>query len=188
MSDDLVPTAKALAKRRHGAGRKMDPFYDSFGTLSPHALSFQDSVSDFIYGNWPGPNRETKTRDLMGILEWSPVGLLMDTSDAARAGAVGDYPGALLGVASAGALGPLFERIARKVFDLDYFGKPVRIWANPDTEALKNLIAKSKYKAMRRVQYPTTGDVFMWDAAIQHYMPWWQRSLASILMIKCGIL
>jgi hypothetical protein len=69
----------------------------------------------------------------------------MDANDAVRAGAVGDYPGALLGVASAGAPGPPPKRIGRKCFfDLDYFGKPVRAWTDPDMEALKNLIAKSK--------------------------------------------
>lgn len=76
---------------------------------------------------------------------------------------------------------PHLNGMGRIVFDRDCFGKPVSIWANPDTEALKNLTAKSKYRAMRAgSKIPRQEMCLCGMLAIQHYMPWWQRSLASI--------
>lgn len=72
--------------------------------------------------NWPGPNPETKTQDLMSILEWSPAGSLMDVNDAGRSAGSGDYVGAATGLASIGLPGAPPRKMGRKVFDLDYFG------------------------------------------------------------------
>lgn len=100
MSDDnLRLTARLLAARRHGSGRKMDPFYDSFGELRPYSPSFRERAEEFIRSKWPGPNPETKTRDLITILDWSPAGVLMDVDDAGRSFEA-DYPNGATGDAT----------------------------------------------------------------------------------------
>jgi hypothetical protein len=163
-TDGYRAIAKTLSKRRHSSGRKMDPFYDSFGTLAPYTPTLRENAADFVRQHWPWSNKEEKARDLTTLLDWSPFGGLADAQEAGRALGSGNIPEAIFGIASAGIPGPPLKGWGRKIFDLDYFGKPVRIWSNPEPEALKNLIAKSKYKAMRRVRDPDTGDVFVWDA------------------------
>lgn len=91
MSDENLRFIAPLTARRNGMGRKMDPFYDSFGELKPYNPSLREKAEEFIRSNWPGPNPETKTRDLMTILDWSPAGVLMDVNDAGRSVGSGNY-------------------------------------------------------------------------------------------------
>jgi len=82
---------------------------------------------------------------------------------AAAAGTVATLAGVVPVVGDAAGKG--IRRLARGHFDLDYFGQPVRVLANPSPQQVQGFINRTKYKAARRIHDPKTGETFIWDAA-----------------------
>jgi hypothetical protein len=53
----------------------------------------------------------------------------------------------------------------RAGFTLDYFGTPVRILESPSPQQSAGFLARTKYKAARRLVDPESGKSYIWDAA-----------------------
>lgn len=51
-----------------------------------------------------------------------------------------------------------------KMFNVNYYDQPIRVFRNPRPEALKRFLAGTKHKAARRLTDKSTGDVYHWDA------------------------
>ena len=48
--------------------------------------------------------------------------------------------------------------------EIDYYGEPLRILQNPSPQQMQGFMARTQYKAARRLVDPATGDVYLWDA------------------------
>lgn len=67
---------------------------------------------------------------------------------------------------SASRAGSGSRRNGRGFTEIDYFGQPLRLLQNPASEReIAGFLNRTKYKAARRIVDPTTGDVYLWDAA-----------------------
>ena len=76
-------------------------------------------------------------------------------------GGTGYLAGAAGGVPR-GAVGAFGARPPRNGFEMDWHGTPVQVVENPSQVQLKNLIGKTKYKAVRRL-VDGDGNVYIWD-------------------------
>lgn len=108
---------------------------------------------------------------VMELLGFVPgVGDALDAYDAGRMmGSGSPWAGASLlgatmlpGVGAEGA-----RKAARRIsstFDLDYFGRPLKVLQNPSPKKLQGFMGRTKHKAARMLKDPDTGDMFVWDA------------------------
>jgi hypothetical protein len=65
---------------------------------------------------------------------------------------------------------------------LDHFGHELRVLQNPSPQQLRGFLARTQYKAGRRLVDPATGDVYVWDAG----SPALHRNVADQLGIEWG--
>ncbi len=88
--------------------RKTNALLDSFGTLKAHQPSLRERSVNALRQALFSDDRagQGQAENLMGYLDYTPVGAATAMYDAGRSGAEGDYLGAWLGVAMAGVPGP----------------------------------------------------------------------------------
>lgn len=104
----------------------------------------------------------TKQEAIDALLYNTPVvGNALSARDSYNAFADRDWLGAGLGALGAA---PFLGGMA-KPFNVDYFGKAVKVLHNPSPQETFGFLNKTKYKAGRRIVDPETGDTFIWDAA-----------------------
>ena len=56
------------------------------------------------------------------------------------------------------------ENLRRSKMMLDYYGDQLPLTVNPSKKEIEALVGKTKYKALRRLVDPDSGNVYVWDA------------------------
>jgi hypothetical protein len=135
------------------------PVADSFSGLGNSPI-----MSD-IYGLYHSlnPFAEATVGDVGRQAAYAAPGLgnALSARDSADSFRSGDYLGSA--IAGLGAI-PFFGGMA-KPFEVNYFGKNLKVLHNPSPMETAGFLNRTKYKAARRLVDPTNGDTFIWDAA-----------------------